>query len=1204
MSAAFALDSEHPAIALALEHDLAEDAELVLRRVIGTDARSRAYVNDRPVSAGLLRELARNLVEVHGQGDQRALLDEAGHRAMLDAFGGHEARVAAVREAWRALEAAEAALAEAEAAHAAARADEQVMVREFEDLEALDPVAGEERELASRRAFLMQGQGLAQALAEAIAALADDRGAAARLGEAQRALRDVAPRSGGRLDEITAALDRAAVETAEATRGLEALARELDVDPAMAERTEERLFSLRAAARHHRTDVGSLAAVRARLGERLAALEVGGAALDRLRAERDEARERYRESARALGTARLATARRLDAAVAAELAPLKLGHAVFPHRRDGRPGERLVARGGRAGRVSDRHRARRRARIAGAGGFGRRAVASDVGAESGLGADHAGDNADLRRGRSRHRRRHRSRGRRTPRGAGPGRPGCRHHACAAGRRARAPPLASHQGARRPGRPGFGLGARPGRPPRRGRPDAGGRPRYRRRARRRGEPDRGPPPVSARKPVQDMSKEEAQRELETLAAEIAEHDRRYYQEAAPTVSDVEYDQLRQAHTAIEARFPTLVRSDSPSYRVGAPAAQGFAKVVHARAMLSLDNAFDEDGIREFIRRLDRFLGRDEGAPLTLVAEPKIDGLSASLRYERGRLVLGATRGDGREGEDVTANLRTVADIPAELRAAEPPAEIEVRGEVYLSRDAFFALNTMQEEAGKPGYANPRNAAAGSLRQLDASITAARRLRFFAHGWGAASTLDAGTYWEVLAAFADWGFTVNPLARRCESLAEALAFHAEVEAARASLTYDVDGVVYKVDRLDWQQRLGAVSRSPRWAIAHKFPAEKAETRIEDIRIQVGRTGALTPVAVLAPVTVGGVVVSRATLHNEDEIGRKDIRIGDTVVVQRAGDVIPQVLEVVRAKRRRGARRYVFPDACPECGSHAVREVDPSSGEAGAARRCTGGLICPAQAVERLRHFVSRNAFDIEGLGEKQIAAFWREGRVAAPGDLFRLEQKDGGDGPRLAEREGWGETSAANLFAAIAARRAIPLDRFIYALGIRHVGEATARLMARVYGSLDAFLAAMAAAADRANPAWDELLAIDGIGETVARVIVEFFAEPHNREVVADLGAEVAVGDFQAPEAASAIAGKTVVFTGTLDTMTRGEAKARAEALGARVAGSVSAKTDFVIAGAAAGSKARKAAETGVSVLTEAEWLDLVSGGEARAPERPR
>ena len=693
--------------------------------------------------------------------------------------------------------------------------------------------------------------------------------------------------------------------------------------------------------------------------------------------------------------------------------------------------------------------------------------------------------------------------------------------------------------------------------------------------------------------ENLTEEQARDELAALAAEIADHDRRYYQDAAPLVSDAEYDELRQRNAEIEGRFPGLIRSDSPSRRVGAPAAQGFAKVVHTRPMLSLENAFDETGIREFVRRIGRFLGREEGAPLALVAEPKIDGLSAALRYEKGRLALGATRGDGREGENVTANLRTVVDIPTELTTADPPVEIEVRGEVYLRREAFIALNTAQQEAGKPSYANPRNAAAGSLRQLDAGITAGRGLRFFAYGWADVGALGAKTYWDVLGRFADWGFTVNPLARRCASLDDALAFHAEIESSRASLPYDVDGVVYKVDRLDWQDRLGTISRSPRWAIAHKFPAEKAQTRIEDIRIQVGRTGTLTPVAVLAPVTVGGVVVSRATLHNEDEIARKDIRVGDTVVVQRAGDVIPQVLEVVRKRRRRGARRYVFPDTCPECGSHAVREIDPKTGAAEAARRCTGGLICPAQAVERLRHFVSRNAFDIEGLGEKQILAFWRDSLVAAPGDLFRLGENDGRGGPRLSEREGWGETSAANLFAAIAARRTISLDRFIYALGVRHVGDATARLLARTYGALDAFLDGMAAAAERSDAAWDELLAIDGIGETVAQAMVEFFAEPHNREAVADLRALVAVADFQAPEVASAIAGKTVVFTGTLETVTRSEAKARAEALGARVAGSVSAKTEFVIAGASPGAKARKALEMGITVLTEEEWLEMLA-----------
>ena len=699
-------------------------------------------------------------------------------------------------------------------------------------------------------------------------------------------------------------------------------------------------------------------------------------------------------------------------------------------------------------------------------------------------------------------------------------------------------------------------------------------------------------MTKRKPDAELTEEQARDALAALATEIGEHDRRYYRDAAPTMSDGEYDRLRERNAAIEALFPGLVREDSPSHRVGAPADQGFAKIIHARPMLSLANAFEGAGLAEFIRRVNRFLGRDEDATVALAAEPKIDGLSASLRYTAGRLVLGATRGDGREGEDVTANLRTVADIPDALQTTDPPAEIEVRGEVYLSRDAFFALNKMQEEAGKPAYANPRNAAAGSLRQLDASITARRRLRFFAHGWGEASALGAETYSGVLAAFSRWGLAVNPLGRVCESLSEVLTFHSEVEAARATLAYDVDGVVYKVDRLDWQERLGSLSRSPRWAIAYKFPAERAETRIEEIHVQVGRTGTLTPVAILAPVTVGGVVVSRATLHNEDEIRRKDIRVGDAVVVQRAGDVIPQVVEALRDKRRRGARKFVFPDSCPECGSRAVREIDLSTGEAEAARRCTGGLICPAQAVERLRHFVSRNAFDIEGLGEKQILAFWRDQRVTAPGDLFRLAENDGGDGPRLAEREGWGETSAANLFAAIAARRAISLDRFVYALGVRHVGEATARLLARTYRSLDALLTAMAAAVDRDDPAWAELLAIDGIGETVAGAIVVFFAEPHNRQVVADLGTEVAVSDFQAPETASAIAEKTVVFTGTLETTTRSEAKARAEALGARVAGSVSAKTDFVVAGASAGSKARKAAEIGIPVLTEAEWFELI------------
>ncbi len=681
---------------------------------------------------------------------------------------------------------------------------------------------------------------------------------------------------------------------------------------------------------------------------------------------------------------------------------------------------------------------------------------------------------------------------------------------------------------------------------------------------------------------------------TLAAEIARHDRLYYSGNAPIISDADYDALRRRNTEIEARFPDLVRADSPSHRVGSPPADGFAKVTHRQPMLSLDNAFEHADVHDFVTRIARFLGLDPETRIELVAEPKIDGLSAALRYENGVFVQGATRGDGYEGEDVTANLRTVRDIPLRLETDKLPEVFEVRGEIYMRHEGFFALNQAQEEAGRSAYANPRNAAAGSLRQLDPTITAARNLHFFAYAWGEASALPGETYCDVLSALQRWGFATNPLARRCASLSDALALYEEIEAQRASLPYDIDGVVYKIDRLDWQARLGTVSRSPRWAIAHKFPAERAQTVLQRITIQVGRTGTLTPVAELVPVTVGGVVVQRATLHNEHEIARKDIREGDTVIVQRAGDVIPQVVAVVMERRAASAQPYVFPDRCPQCQSLAVREPDPEAGKSEAARRCTGGLICPAQAVERLRHFVSRDAFDIEGLGEKQILAFWQDGLIATPGDLFRLEDTDGNDRLRLAEREGWGETSAANLFAAIRERHEIALDRFLYALGIRHVGQTTARLLALTYGSLDAFLAAVTAAQDPSSAAYAELLSIDGIGEVVAGAVIAFFAEPHNRKAVDDLKSRVEVVDFAASAAGSPVAGKTVVFTGTLAAVTRNEAKARAEELGAKVAGSVSAKTDFLVAGPGAGTKARKAEELGVAVLSEAEWLELISG----------
>jgi DNA ligase (NAD+) len=689
-----------------------------------------------------------------------------------------------------------------------------------------------------------------------------------------------------------------------------------------------------------------------------------------------------------------------------------------------------------------------------------------------------------------------------------------------------------------------------------------------------------------RPVSELSSAEAEAELKVLAAEIAAHDKAYYQNDAPVVSDAEYDALRRRNEAIEARFPDLIRDGSPSRRVGAPVASGFAKVVHARPMLSLANAFTDQDLAEFVEGVRRFLKElrdDPRIPLEMVAEPKIDGLSVSLRYEHGRFVRGATRGDGATGEDVTANLRTLADVPEHVDHG--PETLEVRGEVYMTKPDFAALNASQQAAGGKVFANPRNAAAGSLRQLDPAVTAGRPLRFFAYAWGEVSEPLADTHQRFLAWLEAAGFPVNPLARLCRDLDGMLAFYRELATTRARLPYDIDGVVFKVDRIDWQERLGAVSRAPRWAIAQKFEAEKAETILRGIRIQVGRTGTLTPVAVLEPVTVGGVVVARATLHNEDEVRRKQVRVGDTVVVQRAGDVIPQVVSVVLDKRPPGTSEYVFPELCPECGSLAIRE------EGEVARRCTGGLICPAQAVERLKHFVSRNAFDIEGLGTKHIQAFWQDGLIARPGDIFRLRDRAG----EIRGREGWGGRSVDNLLAAIEQRRTISLDRFIYALGIRQVGQATARLLAKQYVSLSAWREAMMAAEDPDSDAYRDLVDIDGIGPSVTADITAFFAEPHNRQVLDDLESQLNVEDFSAPRASgSPIAGKTVVFTGTLENMTRGEAKARAESLGAKVAGSVSKKTDYVVVGADAGSKARKASELGVTTLTEREWVDLISG----------
>ncbi|MDA1098822.1 MAG: NAD-dependent DNA ligase LigA [Proteobacteria bacterium] len=677
------------------------------------------------------------------------------------------------------------------------------------------------------------------------------------------------------------------------------------------------------------------------------------------------------------------------------------------------------------------------------------------------------------------------------------------------------------------------------------------------------------------PVSALSEDQAKAELARLAFEIGFHDRAYYQNDAPEISDAAYDQSRRRNSEIEARFPGLKRADSPSERIGAPVTGGFAKVRHSRPMLSLGNAFKEADVADFLAGIRRFLKLSEDAPLAIVAEPKIDGLSAALRYENGIFVQGATRGDGEIGEDITANLRTIADIPQSIAGA--PDILEVRGEVFMSHAAFAKLNRRQRDAGRPEYANPRNAAAGSLRQLDAAITAGRRLGFRAYAWGEVSALPGATQSAVLAALESWGFQVQAH-EICTNAAQMTAYHAAMEAGRSKMPYDIDGIVYKVDRLDWQDRLGAASRTPRWAIAHKFAAEQAQTLVESIDIQVGRTGKLTPVARLKPVTVGGVVVSNATLHNEDYIAEKHISVGAVVLVQRAGDVIPQVLEVVKP----GAVPFEFPMTCPACGANAVRD------EGEVDWRCGGGLICAAQAVERLRHFVSRNAFDIDGLGEKQIRAFFEAGVVRAPADIFTLQHRDGMEGRKpLRDWDGWGDTSAENLFAAIEERRIISLDRLIFALGIRHVGQGNAKLLARRYETKDAFEAAVS------GDSLQELLDIDGIGEKVAKALLAFFADDHNKDVWTALVAELRVQDMARADTTSPLAGRTLVFTGTLEQTSRAEAKVRAEALGARVSGSVSQKTDMVIAGAAAGSKLRKAQELGVKVIDEAEWLALIA-----------
>ncbi|KAF0118170.1 MAG: DNA ligase (NAD+) [Rhodospirillaceae bacterium] len=715
-----------------------------------------------------------------------------------------------------------------------------------------------------------------------------------------------------------------------------------------------------------------------------------------------------------------------------------------------------------------------------------------------------------------------------------------------------------------------------------------------------EKPRAIPPVSLSAtgetpPVDHLDRDQAARELERLARMMVRHDRLYHQQDAPAISDAEYDSLRARNTAIEARFPDLMRPDSPSRRVGAPVAEGFGTVRHAVPMLSLDNAFSAGAVAEFLTRVRRFLGLEAEEPVAVVAEPKIDGLSVSLRYENGVFVQGATRGDGETGEDITANLRTLygKGMPSRLAGGDlfgqgVPKVLEVRGEVYMTRAEFLEFNRRQEELGPKAriFANPRNAAAGSLRQLDPRITGMRPLRLFAYGVGEVHPFDWSSHWEFLDRLRGFGFAVNPLARRCETLAEMLAVHDELATRRAEVPYDIDGIVYKIDRMEWQRRLGFISRAPRWAIAHKFPAEQARTVVEAIETSVGRTGALTPTARLQPVTVGGVVVSRATLHNEDEIARKDVRVGDTVVIERAGDVIPQVVAVVLEKRPVDAAPWRSPATCPVCNSPAVRE------EGDVVRRCTGALVCPAQAVECLKHFVSRAAFDIDGLGEKHIEDFYAGGLITSPVDLFRLEERDQGRLTPLAARAGWGVRSARKLFDTIRTRRAISLERFLYALGIRHVGATMARTLAAHYETLPSLRAAMVAAADRTGESWQDLVTISMMGTVKAGAVVAFFSDPRTLTVLDALAGLVVVEPFagRAPND-SPLAGRTVVFTGTLTTMTRQEAKARAQAMGAKVVESVSHKTDYVVAGADAGSKVLKATALGLVILSEQEWLAL-------------
>ena len=681
--------------------------------------------------------------------------------------------------------------------------------------------------------------------------------------------------------------------------------------------------------------------------------------------------------------------------------------------------------------------------------------------------------------------------------------------------------------------------------------------------------------------------EARIEHARLTEELSKHDQRYYQEDAPIISDAQYDALRQRYEALEKLFPELVTDQSLTQKVGSKPSEKFAKIKHSIPMLSLGNVFTDDDVSDFVARVRRFLGQAQSQQICFTAEPKIDGLSCSLRYERGMFVSAATRGDGFEGEDVTANIKTLKEIPLHLTGA-PPEVLEVRGEVYMTHEDFQALNQRQQSQSKALFANPRNAAAGSLRQLDAKITATRPLHFFAYAWGAVSQMPAATQAGVLEALKSYSLPVNPLTRLCCTLEEMLDHFQFIESQRATLGYDIDGVVYKVDSIELQTRLGFVSRAPRWAVAHKFPAEQATTIVRDIEIQVGRTGALTPVARLAPVTVGGVIVSNATLHNEEEISRKDIRIGDTVIIQRAGDVIPQIAHVEFSKRPKSAKPFSFPDVCPRCGSAALREIDEKTGVADVVRRCTGSLVCPAQAIERLKHFCSRNAFDIEGLGDKQIEYFYQEGLIETAADIFTLEERDRESLTKIKNREGFGETSVRNLFHAINARRKIEINRFIYALGIRHIGETNARRLARHFIDFETLrLTASLAKPDTSERA--RIDTIDGVGPVVAEALHDFFSEPHNSRALDALLKEVKLEPMPAVATTSAVSGKTVVFTGALERLTREEAKAQAERFGAKVAGSVSKKTDLLVAGPGAGSKLTTAQALGVEVISEDEWF---------------